>query len=589
MERQPKRRGPMRFENIDQAEKIDLLIPKQQKIRKVKDEISKDTMGRNQWEAEEQAHAIHLNNIALQTIAGQHKCGDQRPSTETSSSENTNFAPVPGIFRDISHQRDARPGVPQAFSQPDDGYYSAFNVTSGPLPPISVFQAFQVSQANTQPATTHPPARHTVCTAGLDLTIPPSDEEKVKALVLTETPYSKDKKGNIKRPMNAFMVWARIHRQALSKVNPQATNADISIQLGNEWSRLSEEQKIPYYEEAQRLKYVHQQQFPGWIYQPQKKKGCPGSNRPSPSESVQATEEEPHGYASARHCSHQSSNPHNHSQLETGSSRPAFGSLPPATTHSLPSSTPSVPVFPPLPGGWPSKGADPRTLHAPASYPGHSPSPRPSHALTSCPQGLIQGQHPDARFRSGPSPSSMVCSYPQGIPMSWSNPAPSNLYSASSALIPHPLGFYSNPHFGPYCPQGFFPGPQYYPQSFSYSYPDSGPGMANAISYYEGHPQRHEATLAALNLDYLQREQQHAGAGGTGRPGPQGAHSYATQTFGPYFQNLSSTLDIEALDRVLNSSGSAPMGLTQSHQVPSQQQQQEVEGCIEDDNVVEVL
>ena len=89
-------------------------------------------------------------------------------------------------------------------------------------------------------------------------------KENVKALVLTESSYSKGfKKGNIKRPMNAFMVWARINRPALSRVSPQATNADISIQLGNEWSRMSEEQKNPYFQEAQRLKNVHQQQFPG--------------------------------------------------------------------------------------------------------------------------------------------------------------------------------------------------------------------------------------------------------------------------------------------------------------------------------------
>lgn len=73
----------------------------------------------------------------------------------------------------------------------------------------------------------------------------------------------KDRSGYIKRPMNAFMVWARIHRQALSKANPMANNADISVQLGFEWSRLTEEQKMPYYEEAHKLKVKHRQEFPG--------------------------------------------------------------------------------------------------------------------------------------------------------------------------------------------------------------------------------------------------------------------------------------------------------------------------------------
>ncbi|KAK0134923.1 Transcription factor SOX-30 [Merluccius polli] len=487
-----KRRAQISLENIDQAENIDYLIPTRKKMRKVKDELVKATIGRSQLEEEQAVN----RNIVFQTISGQHKSGDW-PSSEKTTCPHVEL-------RDVGHQQDARQGDSQ---------------------PITRQPKLEVTE-------------HTLRTAGLDLTVPPSPAEQVKALDLTKTPYSKDKKGNIKRPMNAYMVWARIHRPALSKVNPHTTNADISIQLGNEWSRLSEDQKIPYYEEARRLKYIHQQQFPGWIYRPQKKKGCPGSNRPSTSstsDSVQGTEE-PRRYASTRHCPQQSSNPHNHSQLETGSSCPAPSSLPPATTHSLPSSTTSVPVFPPLAGGWPSKAADPWTLHAPASHPGPSPSPRPSHALTSCPQGLIQGQHPDGRFLQGPSSSSGVCSYAEVIPMSWSNPAPSNLSSPFSALIPHPLGFYSNPQFGPYYPPGFFSRVQYYPQS----YPDTSPAVANVMSYYEAEP------------------------GDAIRPGPQGAHSYA-----------------QTLERVFNSSCTAPMGLNQSHQVPSQQQlqQEEEEEC----------
>ncbi|CAL8265700.1 unnamed protein product [Merluccius merluccius] len=117
-------------------------------------------------------------------------------------------------------------------------------------------------------------------------------------------------------------------------------------------------------------------------------------------------------------------------------------------------------------------------------------------------------------------------------------PAPANLSSPFSALIPHShtLGFYSNPQFGPYYPPGFFSRVQYYPQS----YPDTGPAVANVMSYYEAEP------------------------GDAIQPGPQGAHSYA-----------------QTLERVFNSSCTAPMGLNQSHQVPSQQQlqQEEEEEC----------
>lgn len=63
--------------------------------------------------------------------------------------------------------------------------------------------------------------------------------------------------------MNAYMVWARIHRPILAKANPAVSNADISVQLGLEWSKLTEEQKQPYYDEALKIKRKHEAEFPG--------------------------------------------------------------------------------------------------------------------------------------------------------------------------------------------------------------------------------------------------------------------------------------------------------------------------------------
>ncbi|XP_075571851.1 transcription factor SOX-30 [Pelecanus crispus] len=99
-------------------------------------------------------------------------------------------------------------------------------------------------------------------TKNVPLTVLPSDSG------MPDTPFSKDKSGHVKRPMNAFMVWARIHRPALAKANPAANNAEISVQLGLEWSKLTEEQKQPYYDEAQKIKQRHREEFPGWVYQP---------------------------------------------------------------------------------------------------------------------------------------------------------------------------------------------------------------------------------------------------------------------------------------------------------------------------------
>ncbi|XP_067233071.1 transcription factor SOX-30-like [Chanodichthys erythropterus] len=80
-----------------------------------------------------------------------------------------------------------------------------------------------------------------------------------------------NKKVSIKRPMNAFILWSKIHRRALSKANPNASHCDISVQLGLEWSRLSEEQKEPYYMEAHRIKAEHRRKYPDWVYRPKKR------------------------------------------------------------------------------------------------------------------------------------------------------------------------------------------------------------------------------------------------------------------------------------------------------------------------------
>lgn len=62
--------------------------------------------------------------------------------------------------------------------------------------------------------------------------------------------------------MNAYMIWARIHRPLLNKANPDTKFAVISSMLGEEWSKMSEEQKQPYYDEAERIRKQHAEEFP---------------------------------------------------------------------------------------------------------------------------------------------------------------------------------------------------------------------------------------------------------------------------------------------------------------------------------------
>jgi hypothetical protein len=76
---------------------------------------------------------------------------------------------------------------------------------------------------------------------------------------------------HIKRPMNAFMVWAQAARRALSKTHPTLHNAQLSKTLGNMWHQLKEDQKLPFMEEANRLRDEHKNENPGYKYQPKRR------------------------------------------------------------------------------------------------------------------------------------------------------------------------------------------------------------------------------------------------------------------------------------------------------------------------------
>ena len=76
----------------------------------------------------------------------------------------------------------------------------------------------------------------------------------------------------VKRPMNAFMIWARLYRSTIAKRYPNANNAEISVKLGEIWNELSTEQQRPYFDEASRLKEKHKTEHPNWVYQPRPSK-----------------------------------------------------------------------------------------------------------------------------------------------------------------------------------------------------------------------------------------------------------------------------------------------------------------------------
>ncbi|CAF3913159.1 unnamed protein product, partial [Rotaria magnacalcarata] len=108
----------------------------------------------------------------------------------------------------------------------------------------------------------------------------------------TQTPYSdatrtrsKKRINRVKRPMNAFMVFSQLERRKIVQLAPDMHNAEISKYLGARWKRLSEIERRPFIDEAERLKMLHLREYPDYKYKPRKraKKGSsPQRNSANP-------------------------------------------------------------------------------------------------------------------------------------------------------------------------------------------------------------------------------------------------------------------------------------------------------------------
>ncbi|XP_073505323.1 transcription factor SOX-30 [Phyllobates terribilis] len=352
-------------------------------------------------------------------------------------------------------------------------------------------------------------------------------------------PFGYEKNGRIKRPMNAFMVWARIHRPALARANRGASNADISVQLGVEWNKLSEEQKKPYYEEARKLKAKHSKTFPDWVYQPR-----PGKYRkPQPSVSTnysmvlnppptytfmmppltQSTGEEAVTLPAA--AVNSVSTPLVHpSTVSTPLVHPSTVSTPlvhPSTvsTPLVHSSTVSTPLVHPstvsTPLVHPSTVSTPlvhsstvvpaETTSSLALIPLQTINPEPlleenQSPLVSSPETVQSPEQPSSEFQERPFIAGLH------YPSDYSRlPA----YMPPPGILQYPLvypGYFGfHPQFG--FRKLFLPGPHYFPSSM-YSYNrlhargDIGEQLAGYRRYYEDQYYQREPMFSAFSRDY---------------------------------------------------------------------------------------
>ena len=93
----------------------------------------------------------------------------------------------------------------------------------------------------------------------------------VQPQMLPSTYLEDDDDSHVKRPMNSFMIWAKIMRRKFAEENPKLHNAEISKLLGKAWNELTTKEKRPFVEKAERLRIRHMKEHPNYRYTPKRR------------------------------------------------------------------------------------------------------------------------------------------------------------------------------------------------------------------------------------------------------------------------------------------------------------------------------
>ncbi|NXN39098.1 SOX30 factor, partial [Rhinoptilus africanus] len=416
-------------------------------------------------------------------------------------------------------------------------------------------------------------------TKNVPLTVLPSNSG------MPDTPFSKDKNGHVKRPMNAFMVWARIHRPALAKANPAASNAEISVQLGLEWSKLTEEQKQPYYDEAHKIKQKHSEAFPGWVYQPRpgKRKRFPvpvSTVLPSTSHSIITTN--PAGIFPFQSPAYSVVIPNAKNSIgHPVCDAPSAISLPASSIqHAAP-----VTLFQTTSAGIPSVAVPAPTLPLrPIISSQHLAKPAQAEVLDGLNCSLkrwtpvfIESRNPsnitttNSRFSVStsepPKEYPGVSIFPRGVPLPQATPfLHSPLYE--SPPIGQPANLFGVPPRFPFYHPYFVPGPHYFTSSTCpFSQPPFGCGNASSsvsqcLGCYEDRYQRQEMMFSALdgNCPFKEYSEERIQEDRCSSESLEAVSCYSSCNEEWYLSPLP-LLDIEELEEVLSATPSTPSSI----------------------------